>query len=154
MGLAVVRGLQGKRSEVFQIIACAKHYAVHSGPESTRHSFDAGSIAARFVGNLPSSFRNIGEGRQRNRSCVPTTASLKASLAAEVDKLLVNILRNDWGYKSIVVPDCGAINDFYEIDKRTPRHDTHPDAESASTDAVLNGTDVECGNSYKSLIRH
>jgi beta-glucosidase len=65
---------------------------------------------------------------------------------------LVNILRNDWGYKGIIVSDCGAIDDFYKKDARTKRHETHPDAETASADAVLSGTDIECGNSYKSLL--
>ena len=69
------------------------------------------------------------------------------------DKLLIDILRNSWGYENIILSDCGAINDFWQRDERTPRHETHPDAESASADAVLNGTDLECGNSYKALIK-
>lgn len=150
MGLAVVRGLQGNDSKYFKSIACAKHYAVHSGPESTRHSFDA-EVSPRDLWEtyLPAFETLVKEGNVQQVMCAYNRFEGKPCCGS--DKLLVNILRNDWGYKSIVVSDCGAINDFYEIDKRTPRHDTHPDAESASTDAVLNGTDVECGNSYKSL---
>ena len=69
------------------------------------------------------------------------------------DRLLIDILRNGWGYDGIIVSDCGAINDFWQKDKNTPRHETHPDAESASADAVLSGTDLECGDSYKALIK-
>ena len=64
------------------------------------------------------------------------------------DQLLMHILREEWGYEGIVVSDCGAINDFY---KEKGGHKTHPDAASASADAVLSGTDLECGGSYKSL---
>ena len=61
--------------------------------------------------------------------------------------MLTQILRDEWGFDGVVVSDCGAVSDFWQ--KR--KHETHPDAASASADAVLNGTDVECGNSYKSL---
>lgn len=60
-------------------------------------------------------------------------------------------MRNSWGYDNIILSDCGAIDDFWRKDKNTPRHETHPDAESASADAVLNGTDLECGGSYRAL---
>lgn len=64
---------------------------------------------------------------------------------------MIDILRNSWGYDNIILSDCGAIDDFWRKDKNTPRHETHPDAESASADAVLNGTDLECGGSYRAL---
>ena len=64
------------------------------------------------------------------------------------DQLLVNILRNEWGYDGIVVSDCGAIDDFH----RKNAHETHPDAASASAKAVLSGTDLECGGSYRALV--
>lgn len=64
------------------------------------------------------------------------------------DRLLMQILRDEWKFKYLVVSDCGAINDFYNRSK----HHTHPDSASASADAVLAGTDVECGGSYKSLV--
>jgi beta-glucosidase len=125
MGLAVVRGLQGNDSKYFKSIACAKHYAVHSGPESTRHSFDA-EVSPRDLWEtyLPAFETLVKEGNVQQVMCAYNRFEGKPCCGS--DKLLVNILRNDWGYKSIVVSDCGAINDFYEIDKRTPRHDTHP----------------------------
>ena len=63
------------------------------------------------------------------------------------NRLLTQILRNDWGFKGIVVTDCGAIGDFFQRKK----HETHPDAAHASADAVLNGTDLECGGNFKSI---
>jgi beta-glucosidase len=64
------------------------------------------------------------------------------------NQLLVNILRNEWGFDGIVVADCGAIADFYKPNA----HATHPDAASASAHAVLSGTDLDCGSSYKALV--
>lgn len=64
------------------------------------------------------------------------------------DRLLMQILRGEWGFNGIVVSDCGAIADFYN----DRGHHTHPDAESASAAAVISGTDLECGSSYKALI--
>ena len=63
------------------------------------------------------------------------------------NRLLTQILRNDWGFKGIVVTDCGAIGDFFQRKK----HETHPDAAHASADAVLSGTDLECGGNFKSI---
>ena len=65
------------------------------------------------------------------------------------DRLLTNILREKWGYKAIVLTDCDAINNFYNKNQ----HGTHPDAETASVDAVLSGTDLECGKAFMSLVK-
>ena len=81
------------------------------------------------------------------KSCAPTIA-IKANPAV----VATNCSSTSFGIVGDMKSsssDCGAINDFWQRDERTPRHETHPDAESASADAVLNGTDLECGNSYK-----
>ena len=151
MGVAAVKGLQGDDPKYFKSFACAKHFAVHSGPESSRHSFNA-KVSDRDLRQtyLPAFEALVKVGNVQQVMCAYNRFEDKPCCGS--DKLLVNILRNEWGYKGIVVSDCGAIDDFWKIDARTPRHDTHPDAASASADAVLNGTDVECGSSYKSLI--
>ena len=150
MGLAAVKGLQGDDPKYFKSFACAKHFAVHSGPESSRHSFNA-QVNDRDLWQtyLPAFEALVKEGNVQQVMCAYNRFEDKPCCGS--DKLLVDILRNQWGYKGIVVSDCGAIDDFYQKDPKTPRHDTHPDAPTASADAVLNGTDVECGNSYRSL---
>ncbi len=151
MGVAAVKGLQGDDPKYFKSIACAKHFAVHSGPESNRHSFNV-KVSERDLWQtyLPAFEALVKVGNVQQVMCAYNRFEDKPCCGS--DKLLVNILRNDWGYKGIVVSDCGAIDDFWKKDARTPRHDTHPDAPTASADAVLNGTDVECGSSYRSLI--
>ena len=151
MGVAAVKGLQGNDPKYFKSFACAKHFAVHSGPESNRHSFNV-RVSDRDLWQtyLPAFEALVKEGNVQQVMCAYNRFEDKPCCGS--DKLLVNILRNDWGYQGIVVSDCGAIDDFYQKDKRTPRHETHPDAPTASADAVLNGTDVECGSSYRSLL--
>ncbi len=148
MGLAVVRGLQGDSNAPFdKLHACAKHFAVHSGPEWNRHSFDARDISQRDLREtyLTAFEVLVREGRVKevmgayNRfEGVPCNAS---------DYLLSDILREEWGFEGIVVSDCGAIRDFF----RKGDHETHADAAEASAAAVKAGCDLECGSSFKAL---
>lgn len=150
MGLAVVKGLQGDDPKYFKTHACAKHYAVHSGPEWNRHEFDV-DVTPRDLWEtyLPAFETLVKEGNVQEVMCAYNRFEGKPCCSS--DKLLIDILRNSWGYENIILSDCGAINDFWERDPNTSRHETHPDAETASADAVLSGTDLECGNSYRSL---
>lgn len=152
MGLAVVKGLQGNDPEYLKTHACAKHYGVHSGPEWNRHSFNAEATPRDlWLTYLPAFERLVKEGNVQEVMCAYNRFEGKPCCGS--DKLLVDILRNSWGYDRIIVSDCGAIDDFWQRDKRTPRHETHPDAASASSEAVLTGTDLECGGSYKALLQ-
>ena len=152
MGLAVVKGLQGNDPKYFKTHACAKHYAVHSGPEWNRHEFDV-SVTPRdlWTTYLPAFEALVKEGNVQEVMCAYNRYEGEPCCGS--NKLLVDILRNGWGFQGIVTSDCGAIDDFWQKDERTPRHETHPDAESASADAVLSGTDTECGGSYRSLVQ-
>lgn len=148
MGMAAVRGLQGpKDAEYDKLHACAKHFAVHSGPEWNRHSFNAENIAPRDLWEtyLPAFKDLVQKADVKEVMCAYNR--FEGDPCCGSNRLLTQILRNDWGFKGIVVSDCGAISDFYS----TKKHGTHPDASSASADAVLSGTDLECGNSYKSI---
>jgi beta-glucosidase len=147
MGLACVKGLQGDDSKYLKTHACAKHYAVHSGPEWNRHSFDV-SVTPRdlYTTYLPAFEALVKEGNVREVMCA--YQRFEGQPCCGNNKLLVDILRNSWGYKNIVVSDCGAIDDFWY----KGRHETYPDKESASVVAVRAGTDVECGSSYVSLL--
>lgn len=152
MGIAVVKGLQGDDPTYFKTHACAKHYAIHSGPEWNRHEFDV-SVTPRDLWQtyLPAFEALVKEGNVQEVMCAYNR--FEGDPCCSSDKLLIDILRNNWGFEDIILSDCGAINDFWEKDKNTPRHETHPDAESASADAVLSGTDLECGSSYRSLMQ-
>ena len=141
MGVAVVKGLQGDNPDYFKTHACAKHYAIHSGPEWNRHEFEA-EVTPRDLWEtyLPAFEALVKEGNVQEVMCAYNRYEDKPCCGS--DKLLTDILRNSWGYKGIVLSDCGAINDFWVRDEKIPRHETHPDAESASADAVLSGTDL------------
>jgi len=148
LGMAVVRGLQGPEDGKYdKLHACAKHFAVHSGPEWNRHSFDAENIAPRDLWEtyLPAFKDLVQKADVKEVMCAYNR--FEGEPCCGSNRLLMQILRDEWGYKGIVVSDCGAISDFY----RPGRHGTHPDKEHASAGAVLSGTDLECGGEYGSL---
>lgn len=148
MGVAVVRGLQGDQNmRYMKTLACAKHFAVHSGPEWNRHSFNAENISQRDLWEtyLPAFKSLVKEGDVRQVMCAYNRFEGKP--CCNSNQLLQQILRNDWGYQHIVVSDCDAISDFY----LKGHHETHAGAAEASADAILTGTDVECGDVYKAM---
>ena len=151
MGLAVVRGLQGTNqqpgSKYFKLHACAKHFAVHSGPEKTRHSFNIENLPVRDLWEtyLPAFKTLVQQGNVQQVMCA--YQRFEGDPCCGSNRLLQQILRDDWGFKGLVVSDCGAIGDFW----RKGRHDVSKDAKDASAKGVLSGTDVECGNNYKNL---
>ena len=151
LGLSVVNGLQclDEDQKYDKLHACAKHFAVHSGPEWNRHEFDAANIKPRdlYETYLPAFETLVKEGKVKEVMCAYNR--FEGDPCCGSDQLLIHILREEWGYDGIVVSDCWAINDFF---KEKGGHNTHPDAATASSDAVLTGTDLECGSSYKSLM--
>ena len=149
LGLAVVRGLQGDPNAKFnKLHACAKHYAVHSGPEWNRHSFDAKNISKRDLREtyLPAFEALVREGNVKE--VMGAYNRFEGDPCNASNYLLEEILRKEWGYKGIVVSDCGAIRDFY----MKGHHETHADAAEASAAAVKAGCDLECGSSYAALV--
>lgn len=152
MGLAVVRGLQGDGTLRYdKTHACAKHYAVHSGPEWSRHRFDVESLSPRdlYESYLPAFRTLVREGQVREVMCAYNR--FEGEPCCSNKQLLVRILREEWGFDGVVVSDCGAIGDFYG--PKQTHHATHATAEAASADAVLSGTDLECGGFYAALKR-
>lgn len=146
MGTAFVRGLQGDDPKYLKAAACAKHYAIHSGPEPLRHQFNVEVTDYDLWDTyLPAFKALVTKAKVAGVMCAYN--AYKTQPCCGNDILMNSILRNDWGFTGYVTSDCGAIDDFYQ------RHKTHPDAESAAADAVLHSTDVECGNTtYKSLV--
>lgn len=148
MGVAAVKGLQGPAEGKYdKIHACAKHFAVHSGPEWNRHTFDARDIKTRdlYETYLPAFEALVKEAKVKEVMCAYNRFEGEPCCGSK--QLLNDILRNDWNFEGIVVSDCGAIADFYN----DRGHKTHRDAEIASADAVISGTDLDCGSSYRAL---
>ena len=147
MGKAAVFGLQGDDDTYFKSHACAKHFAVHSGPESLRHSFDV-TVSSRDLWEtyLPAFEALVTEANVQEVMGAYNRYAGKPCCSS--DFLLMDILRKRWNFQGMVVSDCGAITDFFA----KGAHQTHKDAASASADAARTGTDVECGSNYSTLI--
>ena len=145
MGMALVRGFQGDDPRYLKITACAKHFAVHSGPESTRHTFDVRPSAYDLNDTYLPAFRNlIVDARVASVMCAYN--AFEGQPCCGSDTLMTDILYHKWKFRGYVTSDCGAIDDFYR------GHKTSPDAASADADAVIHGTDIECGGSYRFLV--
>ena len=153
MGLAVVRGLQGYTydgkplSDYKKLLACAKHFAVHSGPEWNRHSFNVEQLPERDLWEtyLPAFKALVKEGEVAEVMCAYQRIDGEPCCAnARYER---QILRDEWGFQGLITSDCGAINDFYV----PGRHDYSKDAAEAAAKGVLAGTDVECGSVYRRL---
>ncbi len=147
MGIQVVHGLQGPANSKYRkLLACAKHYAVHSGPESTRHQLNLTDIAPRDLWEtyLPAFKALVQQADVREVMCA--YQRIDDEPCCGNSRLLGQILRQDWGFKNVVVSDCGAITDFFRS------HHSSSDAAHASAKAVLAGTDVECaGYAYDKI---
>ena len=146
MGTQTVKGMQGSDPKYFKTHSCAKHYAVHSGPEPLRHQFNA-SVSQRDLWEtyLPHFKMLVQEGNVQEVMCAYNRYEGEPCCGS--DRLLQDILRNKWGYKSMVVSDCDAIGDFF----RKGQHEVYETEAEASAAGVLAGTDVECGTHYTSL---
>ncbi|WP_334167164.1 xylan 1,4-beta-xylosidase [Phocaeicola paurosaccharolyticus] len=143
MGVAVVKGLQGPQDAKYRkLLACAKHYAVHSGPEYTRHSVNLNDINPRDLWEtyLPA-FKDLVQ-KSDVRQVMCAYQRLDDEPCCGNTRLLQQILRDEWGYKHMVVSDCGAISDFWSS------HKSSSDAIHAAVKGSLSGTDVECGYGY------
>ena len=163
MGLAVVRGLQGYTYDgkplsapntqnvpggqnYRKLLACAKHFAVHSGPEWNRHTFNIENLPERDLWEtyLPAFKALVQEGEVAEVMCAYQRIDGQACCAQS--RYEQQILRDEWGFQGLITSDCGAIRDFL------PKwHNVAKDQAEASAKAVLNGTDVECGSEYKNL---
>ena len=147
LGVQTVLGMQGNDDKYFKTHACAKHYAVHSGPEPLRHSMNVEPTNRDLWETyLPAFKALVKKGNVREVMCAYQRFEGKPCCTS--DRLLIDILRNKWGYDAIVLTDCDAINNFYN----KGQHETHKGPLSASVDAVLNGTDLECGKVFISLV--
>jgi beta-glucosidase len=144
MAVAFIGGMQGDDPVYLKTITTAKHYAVHSGPEVDRHTFDA-RVSPRDLAEtyLPHFARAIREGGVQ--SVMTAYNAIDGVPVSGSRALLDDLLRSRWGFGGYVVTDCGAINDMWK------RHRYSADAAVASAQAVKAGTDLECGNDFRRL---
>ena len=144
MGVEFVKGLQGDDPKYLKTSANAKHYAVHSGPESDRHHFDARPTERDLYETYLPAFRALVRDA-KVESVMGAYNRVNGESASASSRLLQDILRRDWGFDGHVVSDCGAIDDIYKT------HQIVKSAEEAAALGVRKGCDLECGNTYHSL---
>ncbi len=143
MGISVVNGLQGPQDAKYKkLLACAKHYAIHSGPEWSRHTLNLNNLDNRHIWEtyMPAFKALVQEADVSQVMCAYHRQDDDPCCGS--NHLLQRILREEWGFERVVVSDCGAIADFYTS------HKVSSDALHAAVKGVLAGTDVECGYGY------
>ena len=157
MGLAVVRGLQGMTynglpnhpntpTQYKKLLACAKHFAVHSGPEWNRHTFNVEDLPERDLWEtyLPAFKALVQEGKVAEVMCA--YQRIDGDPCCGNTRYEQHILRDEWGFDGLITSDCGAVSDFL------PRyHNVSADPAAASAKAILSGTDLECGSMYRRI---
>ncbi|HEU4765795.1 MAG TPA: glycoside hydrolase family 3 N-terminal domain-containing protein, partial [Pyrinomonadaceae bacterium] len=144
LGIEFVKGLQGNDPRYFKVIATPKHYAVHSGPEPERHSFDAIANERDLRETYLPAFRDtVIEGKAYSIMCAYNRTNGEPCCTHK--GLLENILRGEWGFDGYIVSDCWAIKDIWEYHKFVKTQ------AEASALAVKAGTDLACGGEYESL---
>ena len=144
IGVAFVKGLQGDDPRYYRVIATAKHFAVHSGPEPDRHTFDARPTERDLWDTYLPAFRDlVQEGRVA--SVMSAYNRINGESATASTRFLNDILRTQWGFSGYVVSDCGAVDDIFR------RHKIVATAEEASALSVTRGCDLECGSAFRAL---
>jgi beta-glucosidase len=139
MGVAFVKGLQGNDPRYLKTVATPKHYAVHSGPEPARHTFDSAVSEADLRQTYLAAFRaTVTDARAESIMCAYQRFRGKPCCGS--DDLLTKILREEWGFKGYVVSDCGAVQDIFE------GHKVRKTAAEAAAMAIRAGCDLECGS--------
>jgi beta-glucosidase len=145
MGVAFVKGLQGNDPKYLKVAACAKHFAVHSGPEKLRHEFNAqASMKDLWETYLPA-FKSLVDNHVEAVMCAYNRTNNEACCGNTY--LLQDVLRNQWKFKGHIVSDCWAISDFYN------GHKVSKNDEDAAALALKRGVNLECGNSFPALIK-
>ncbi len=144
MAVAFIKGMQGDDPHYYKVIATAKHFAVHSGPESTRHQVDV-KVSTRDLEEtyLPAFHAAVVEGKVDSVMCAYN--SIDGAPACANEMLLEKYLRGEWGFQGYIVSDCGAVTDIFR------GHMYKPDAPSAAAVAVKTGTDFACDTQYRTL---
>ncbi len=145
MGMAVVRGLQGDPKDgIIKALACAKHYAIHSGPESKRHSFDAVVSERDLWETYLPAFKDLITKADVKQVMFAYNRMFGIPAGAN-ERFMRSILEKEWGFKGVVVSDCWAIADFYS------GHNWSANKAEAVAAAIKAGMDMECGNAVPAI---
>ncbi|MBU9722211.1 MULTISPECIES: glycoside hydrolase family 3 C-terminal domain-containing protein [Bacillaceae] len=146
LGVSYIHGLQGDHTKYLKTAACAKHFAVHSGPEAERHEFNAEVSKKDLYETYLPAFRDcVIEGKAE--SVMGAYNAVNGEPCCGSKTLLQDILRGDWGFEGHVVSDCWAIKDFHE-----GHHVTKTEVESAAY-GLNHGCDLNCGSMYVHLVK-
>lgn len=144
LGKAYIKGIQGPDHENLKAAACAKHFAVHSGPEAIRHEFNAVADKHDMYDTYLYAFKEAVKGADVE-SVMGAYNRVNGEPACGSKTLLKDILRDEWGYEGHVVSDCWAINDFHK------NHHVTETVEESAAMAVNNGCDLNCGTAFNYL---
>ncbi|MEL7147558.1 MAG: glycoside hydrolase family 3 N-terminal domain-containing protein, partial [Bacteroidota bacterium] len=143
LGVSYINGLQGDDEKYLKLVATAKHFAVHSGPEKSRHEDNYQSSPKDLNETyLPAFEMAVKQAKVHSVMCAYNRTNDEACCGSNV--LLDSILRKQWGFDGYIVSDCWAVNDFYMPN----RHGVSNSAPEASALAVKSGTDLNCGNTF------
>lgn len=142
MGVAFVKGLQGTNSKYMKVAACAKHFAVHSGPERLRHEFNAKASMHDLYDTYLPAFKALVDNKVEAVMCAYNRTNDEPCCANTY--LLQEVLRKKWNFKGHILSDCWAVADFYA----EAGHKTVKNAKEASALAVKKGVDLNCGDEY------
>jgi beta-glucosidase len=144
LGVAFVKGLQGSDPRYLKVAACAKHYAVHSGPERLRHEFNAEASPQDLRETYLPAFRAlVKDANVEAVMCAYNSTNGEPCCGNEF--LLSQVLRKEWGFRGHVVSDCGALDDLYQ------GHKTVKTKTEAAALALSRGVDLNCGDTYTKL---
>jgi beta-glucosidase len=143
IGVAFVKGLQGNNPKYLKTAACAKHFAVHSGPEKLRHEFNAIASPKDLRETYLPAFKKLVDAGVEAVMCAYNRTNGAPCCGSNF--LIDTVLRKEWGFKGHVVTDCGAVSDFYEGHKVVKTK-----AEAAAM-AVKSGVNLNCGNEFLGL---
>lgn len=148
IGTAFVKGLQGNNPKYLKTAACAKHFAVHSGPEKLRHEFNAEATPKDLWETYLPAFQALVEADVEAVMCAYN--STNGSPCCSNNYLITDVLRNQWHFKGHVLSDCWAIQDLYTSKGKGGHGIVNTEAEAATL-AVKSGVSLNCGNSYEAL---
>jgi beta-glucosidase len=148
LGSSFVKGLQGNNPKYLKTAACAKHFAVHSGPEKLRHEFNAEATPKDLWETYLPAFQALVEADVEVVMCAYN--STNGAPCCSNKYLITDVLRNQWQFKGHVVSDCWAIQDLYTPKEKGGHGVVKTEAEAAAL-AVKSGVSLNCGNSYEAL---